>query len=194
VLRIKFSGGRQFSSPKSPTSCSCKTLVANLDMKTVMTVLTLFLLTSCGLDCIKKKTGVHQASTTIDEAKEKGVFQFELQPNKLTFPLDSGRTFEIENAWVEYSWSYQCVDNKSVVTKDNFMQVVIESKTRPKTITHVDYAIMDKGGGVFLSSTNLDFDFKGQDTVRLQLVKFKDLLDSTKTNFDKIILTKKVSH
>lgn len=26
VLRIKFSGGRQFSSPKSPTSCSCKTL------------------------------------------------------------------------------------------------------------------------------------------------------------------------
>jgi len=28
VLRIKFSGGRQFSSPKSPTSCSCKTLGA----------------------------------------------------------------------------------------------------------------------------------------------------------------------
>ena len=26
VLRIKFSGGRQFSSPKSPTSCSCKPL------------------------------------------------------------------------------------------------------------------------------------------------------------------------
>jgi hypothetical protein len=26
VLRIKFSGGKQFSSPKSPTSCSCKTL------------------------------------------------------------------------------------------------------------------------------------------------------------------------
>jgi hypothetical protein len=28
VLRIKFSGGRQFSSAKSPTSCSCKPLVA----------------------------------------------------------------------------------------------------------------------------------------------------------------------
>ena len=26
MLRIKFSAGRQFSSPKSPTSCSCKTL------------------------------------------------------------------------------------------------------------------------------------------------------------------------
>jgi len=25
ALRFKFSGGRQFSSPKSPTSCSCKT-------------------------------------------------------------------------------------------------------------------------------------------------------------------------
>jgi hypothetical protein len=30
VLRIKFSGGKQFSSPKSPTSCSCKTLPASL--------------------------------------------------------------------------------------------------------------------------------------------------------------------
>jgi hypothetical protein len=30
VLRIKFSGGRQFSSPKSPTSCSCKPLAATL--------------------------------------------------------------------------------------------------------------------------------------------------------------------
>jgi len=28
VLRIKFCGGRQFSSPKSPTSCSCKPLCA----------------------------------------------------------------------------------------------------------------------------------------------------------------------
>jgi K+-sensing histidine kinase KdpD len=28
LLRIKFSGGRQFSSPKSPTSFSCKTLNA----------------------------------------------------------------------------------------------------------------------------------------------------------------------
>ncbi len=37
MLRIKFSGGRQFSSPKSPTSCSCKTLAVslrdNLEMK-----------------------------------------------------------------------------------------------------------------------------------------------------------------
>ena len=30
VLRSKFSGGRQFSSPKSPTSCSCKTLATTL--------------------------------------------------------------------------------------------------------------------------------------------------------------------
>jgi hypothetical protein len=30
VLRIKFCGGRQFSASKSPTSCSCKPLVASL--------------------------------------------------------------------------------------------------------------------------------------------------------------------
>lgn len=163
-------------------------------MKTAITILTLILLTSCRLDCIEKKTGLHQASSTIDDAKGKGVFQFELQPNKLTFPLDSGRTFEVKNAWVEYSWTYQCIDNKAVVTKDNFMQVVIESKTRPKTVTHVDYAIIEKGKGVFLSSTNLNFGYNGQDTVRLQLVKFEGVLDSNKNYFDKIILTKKVSH
>lgn len=176
------------------TAQICRTLVANLDMRTLIIISTFILLTSCGLECIEKKTGLHQASSTIDDSKEKGVFQFELQPNKLTFPLDSGRTFEIKNAWVEYSWTYQCVDNKAVVTKDKFMQVVIESKTRPKTITHVDYAIMEKGKGVFLSSTNLDFDYNRQDTIKLQLVKFKAMLDSNKTYFDKIMLTKKVSH
>lgn len=163
--------------------------MTTLDMKTAITILTLFLLTGCGLDCIKKKTGHHQASSTIDDAKEKGVFQYELQPNKLTFTLDSGRIFEVKNAWVEYSWTYQCIDNKAVVTKDNFMQVVIQSNARPKN-TQVDYAIMEKRKGVFLGSRHLNFDYNGQDTVILQLVKFKNGLDSNKTYFDKIILTK----
>lgn len=170
------------------------TIFRNRHMKIVIVISTLFLLTSCGLECISEKTGLHQASSTIEDAKEKGVFQFELQPNKLTFPLDSGRTFEIKKAWVEYSWTYQCVDNKAVVKKDNFMQVVIEPKTIPKSITHVDYAILDKESGVFFGSTHLDFSYNGQDTISLQLVKFKDVLDSNKTYFDKIWLTKKVSH
>lgn len=156
--------------------------------------MTIFLLTSCGLECIEKKTGLHKASSTLDDAKEKGVFQFELQPNKSTFPLDSGRIFEIKNAWVEYSWTYQCIDNKAVVTKDNFKQVVIESRLRPKTINHVDYAIMEKGKGAFLSSSYLDFSYSGQDTIKLQLVKFKDVLDSNRFYFDKIVLTRKASH
>jgi hypothetical protein len=46
VLRIKFSGGRQFSASKSPTSCSCKTLYATLGrhtetMSKTITILTL---------------------------------------------------------------------------------------------------------------------------------------------------------
>ncbi len=162
-------------------------------MKIVIIISTLFLLTSCGLECISEKTGLHQASSTIEDAKEKGVFQFELYPNKLTFPLDSGRIFEIKNAWIEYSWSYQCVDNKAVVTKENFMQVVIEPRTIPDSISQFDYAIMEKGNGVYFRSRYLDFSYKGQDTVFLQLVKFKASLDSNRTYFDKIILTKKVS-
>jgi hypothetical protein len=35
VLRIRFSGGRQFSSPKSPTSCSAKTLAATIINSTI---------------------------------------------------------------------------------------------------------------------------------------------------------------
>jgi oligopeptidase B len=34
VLRIKLSAGRQFSSPKSPTSCSCKTLDESIPLTT----------------------------------------------------------------------------------------------------------------------------------------------------------------
>ncbi len=46
MLRIKFSGGRQFSASKSPTSCSCKTLYATLGrhtetMSKTITILTL---------------------------------------------------------------------------------------------------------------------------------------------------------
>ncbi|MFN7599928.1 MAG: DUF1990 family protein [Bacteroidota bacterium] len=39
MLRIKFSAGRQFSSPKSPTSCSCQTLgvIASGQMKIYLT-------------------------------------------------------------------------------------------------------------------------------------------------------------
>jgi acetyl-CoA synthetase len=42
VLRIKFSGGGQFSSPKSPTSCSCKTLAESLKKYYKMNIHDLF--------------------------------------------------------------------------------------------------------------------------------------------------------
>jgi hypothetical protein len=179
---------------KVPPAYGLQTLVANLDMRTVIIILAIFFLTSCGLECVDKKTGLHQASSSIEDAKEKGVFQFELKPNKITFPLDSGRTFEIENAWVEYSWTYQCVDNKAVVTKDDFMHIVIKPKTMPKSLTENRYAITEKGKGIYFGSTHLNFSYKGQDSISLRLVKFKTDLDSSKTYFDKILLTKKVSH
>lgn len=163
-------------------------------MRTAIIILAIFFLTSCGLKCVDKKTGLHQASSSIEDAKEKGVFQFELQPNKTTFPLDSGRRFEIENAWVEYSWTYQCVDNKAVVAKNDFMHIVIKPMTIPKSLTEKRYAIMEKGKGVYVRSRHLNFSYKGQDTVLLRLVKFKTGLDSNKTYFDKILLVKKVSH
>jgi hypothetical protein len=162
-------------------------------MKITFALFVMCALTGCGLECVEKKTGLHRASSTIEDSKEKGVFQFEMQPEKLSFLLDSGRIFEIKKAWVEYSWTYQCIEDKAVVTKDDFMQVVIETNKRPHSITQVDYAILEKGTGAFLSSTNLDFSYNNQDTVILQLVKFKGVLDSNKIYFDKIRLTKKIS-
>jgi hypothetical protein len=39
-------------------------------------------MTSCGLDCVDKKTGIHKSSQTLKEAKQNDVFRFEVAVDK----------------------------------------------------------------------------------------------------------------
>lgn len=61
------------------------------------------ILSSCCLDKGNKNT-----SGSINEAKGKNVFIAEYIPKTPHLFIDSVVNIEIENAWLEYSWDYQC--------------------------------------------------------------------------------------
>jgi hypothetical protein len=90
--------------------------------------------TACGLDCIDKKTGMYHSSSTLAEAKDNKVFKFEYTPIRSTFKLDSALIFNIQNAWVENSWKYECIDNKVEVVKDSSYQFVIDADYADKSL------------------------------------------------------------
>lgn len=120
-------------------------------------------LTSCGLDCIDKKTGIHKSSQTLKEAKEKDLFKFQFVADKSTFQLDSGLVFNIKNAWVENSWRYECIDNKAEVVKDSSYQFVIEADYNGEAIKSKYWLGNNHLGAV------LRYNYSGQDTFVLTL-------------------------
>lgn len=139
-----------------------------------MTVLLITAITSCGLDCIDKKSGLHKSSQTMIEAKDKSVFQFEMLCDKKDFKLDKERTFKINNVWVENSWMYDCINNKAVLKKDTSLQLVIDGEYSA-TIDSADYVLMlkDNSSGAFLGG-QLSFVYSGQDTFALALMNYKN--------------------
>jgi hypothetical protein len=125
--------------------------------------------TRCGLDCIDKKTGMHHSSSTLQEAKENKVFQFELLPYKSTYKLDSRLSFDIKSAWVENSWKYECIDNKAEVVKDTSYQFVVDADYSDKYL-YSDYWLGNNQRINGLGAT-LNYRFTGQDTITLTLYK-----------------------
>jgi hypothetical protein len=125
--------------------------------------------TSCGFDCIDKKTGMYHSSSSLEEAKENKVFKFEYTAIKSTFKLDKGLVFNIQNAWVENSWKYECIDNKAEVVKDSSFQFVIDADYTDKSL-YSNYWLGDNqrtnGLGAILS-----YHYSGQDTFTLMLYK-----------------------
>src|SRR5690349_10899373 len=96
-------------------------------LKVMFYILTVLTLTSCGVDCVDKKTGLHKSSRTLKESGAKDLFRFEVDANKSTFQLDSGLVFNIKNAWIENDWRYECIDNQAIIIKDNSYQFVIDA-------------------------------------------------------------------
>jgi hypothetical protein len=141
-------------------------------------LITLF---GCGaIDCIEIGTGIHKSSSTMELSKENKVFQFEMTYEKGVFQLDSGKTFKINNAWVEDAWTYECINNNPVVTKDNFTQFVIDGEYNG-TLVPEGYVLMenDLSKGSYLGS-RLDFSYSGEDTLVLHLMKDKKTLETIK--------------
>src|SRR5688572_15244072 len=89
---------------------------------------TILAVSSCGLDCVDKKTGMHKSSQTLKESQTNELFRFEFIADKSSFLLDTGLVFNIKNAWVENSWMYECIDNKAEVVKDSSYQFVIDAE------------------------------------------------------------------
>lgn len=148
--------------------------------------LTLTCLTSCGLDCIDKKTGLHKSSQKLNESKAKKLFKFEFITEKQTFQLDSGIVFNIKNAWVENSWKYECIDNKAEVVKDSSYQFVIDEDYEGEAI-YSDYWLENSHLGAVL-----DFNYTGSDTISLNLYKDTSYtLTQNKQLVDKITFVKR---
>lgn len=129
---------------------------------------------------------MHKSSQTIEEAKVKDIFKFEFVADKQTFQLDSGLVFNIRDAWVENSWTYECVDNKAQVVKDSSYQFVIDATYKGEAI-HSDYWLENNHLGAVLR-----FGYSGQDTFRLTLYKDTSFtLTQNKLTIDTITFVKR---
>ena len=142
-------------------------------MKYFFPILFVIFTTSCALECIDKKTGIQKSSQTITESKLNKVFLFEMYSSKEIVHLDSSRTFQVVNSWVEKNWHYDCINNKAVLKIDSTYQFIIEAKYNGKFL-HTEYYLMNKdttfGNGL---NSQLCFDYNNEDTIAL-LVAQKD--------------------
>jgi hypothetical protein len=130
------------------------------------------ILTSCGLDCVDKKTGLYKSSQTLNEAQTQNLFQFEFAPNKSIIHLDSGLALKIKNAWTENNWKYECINNAAEIVKDTSLQFVVDADYDGDAINS-NYWLGNNHLG-----TVLDYSYFGQDTVTLSLSKDKRIVDT----------------
>ena len=131
-----------------------------------------FILTSCGLDCVDKKTGLHKSSQTLKEAQTNNLFLLEFIPNKSILRLDSGLVLKIKNAWVENNWKYECISNQAEIVKDSLYQFVVDADYQGNAINSNYWLGNNHLGAV------LDYSYSGHDTVTLSLSKDKTVVDT----------------
>lgn len=77
-------------------------------------------------------------------AKDNDLFRFELIPEVKNVLLDSGRVFKINNAWVENSWSFECINNKAAIVKERDWQIVIDGVFK-QDAAGTEYRLEKKG-------------------------------------------------
>lgn len=163
-------------------------------MKSIITYIAFLITTlSNAQKCGDKIVGIPNRSSTLNESKTNGVFQFQMTPDRKTFILDSSWTFQIKDSWIENTWSYKCVNGKPIIDKKNSFQIVVEPNSK-KSKVRFDYilSIEGSGGGTFVSSKPpIEFRCQGEETIILLLKKLnKPLVDTTTTLIARIKFTK----
>ncbi|MGZ4089082.1 MAG: hypothetical protein ACXVNO_00060 [Bacteroidia bacterium] len=123
------------------------------------------------------------------------MFAFEMQPNKSSFFLDSGKIYKICGAWIEQSCKLECIRNRPKLVKDNYYQFVISTLCNEEKpwYYYKNYYLWqsDFHSGFGLLSENSSL-YKEQDTLTLYLTKhLPKTADHAKTVMDTIKFVKK---
>lgn len=140
------------------------------DIHCILVLICIVTLTSCNLDCVDKKTGMHKSSQTIEQSKEIGVYQFQMTTNRQFVKIDNDRKLTIQNAWVENSYLYDCVDNRAVLKKETQFQLVLDGKyVRPENDTLWYTLWADKSNFGVVLGGQLTFGYSGQDTLTMTI-------------------------
>lgn len=89
----------------------------------------MLLVSGCIPDCIQKGPPNERYSSSIEESKKQGVFQYQVFISRNKIPLDSDLSFEIQEAWVESYWASDCINNKwSIIIDANSKSLIVKSK------------------------------------------------------------------
>lgn len=106
----------------------------------------------------------------IKEAKEKGTFEFEVEPYKSNLILDSGLVLKVIEAWVENAWSEQVLMiGRPLITKYDDHQLIINLQAienAQKRTNRFYYFLGNKPIGSYVH-----FDCNRIDTIRVPLYR-----------------------
>lgn len=72
-----------------------------------------------------------KTSKNLIDSKEKGVFLFEMKPDKTRITVDSMSSFEFGDMWVEQSWAYECVNGFPQLSTGSAYKNLIYSIKKP---------------------------------------------------------------
>lgn len=97
---------------------------------------------------------------SVEESKDKGVFEFEVVPNKADFKLDSNHQLKLKKAWLERVWtSHVHVIGKPRITKEDWYHLIMIYEiveTNPIQNQNVYYFIGDRPVGDSLVHYNCE--------------------------------------
>ncbi len=139
-------------------------------------ILVILLFSSCAIDCIDKKTGNPKASQSLNQSKELGLLQAEMYSDTNVYQLDSTHAFIIKNAWIENSWTYECIDYDPVLKKGTTFQFVIDAERIGSRFDTLDCMLSNSSGYTCALTGRLCFPYKPGDSLSFNLIKYNQTI------------------